>query len=83
MSFDESQLRLSSLNEELGHSHGAKTTAESHEEVHFEGYVAFGCMGEFYAASYEEWKKVVASTNKIACVFGAASQNTAGVNKTN
>lgn len=51
-----------------------------YEDAGFDGYVVFGCMGEFYAPSHEEWKKVVDvavdATRKIACVFGTTFHNT-------
>jgi len=45
------------------------------------GTVAFGCMGEFYAPNYEEYKKCVevavqAAAGRIAVVVGATWQNT-------
>jgi 4-hydroxy-tetrahydrodipicolinate synthase len=60
---------------------GLKSNIASYEEAGFDGYVAFGCMGEFYAPSDEEFKKVVDiavdATQKIACVFGTTFHNTA------
>ena len=60
---------------------GLKSNIKSYEEAGFDGYIAFGCMGEFYAPSDEEFKKVVDTavdaTNKIACVFGTTFHNTA------
>jgi 4-hydroxy-tetrahydrodipicolinate synthase len=60
---------------------GLKKNIRGYEEAGFDGYVAFGCMGEFYAASDDEFKKVVdtaiSATQKIACVFGTTFQNTA------
>ena len=59
---------------------GLKSNIAGYEAAGFDGYVAFGCMGEFYAPTYEEWKKVVDvavdTTKKIACVFGTTFQNT-------
>ena len=56
-------------------------TLQAMEAAGFDGYVAFGCMGEFYAPSDEEWKKFVDvatdATKKIASVFGTTFQNTA------
>lgn len=60
---------------------GLKSNIEAYEEAGFQGYIAFGCMGEFYAPSDEEFKKVVDTavdaTQKIACVFGTTFHNTA------
>jgi len=59
---------------------GLKTNIVGYEEAGFDGYVAFGCMGEFYAPSLDEWKKfvdvAVDATMKMACVFGTTFQNT-------
>ena len=46
------------------------------------GTVMFGCMGEFYAPSFEEYKKCVdvaleAAAGRIAIVVGSTYQNTA------
>lgn len=45
------------------------------------GFIAFGCMGEFYAPSEEEFNQVVdvaveATAGRIATVFGTTFQNT-------
>ena len=60
---------------------GLKNNIRAYEEAGFHGYVAFGCMGEFYAASDEEFMRVVDAavdaTEKICCVFGTTFQNTA------
>ncbi len=59
---------------------GLKSNVRAYEEVGFDGFVAFGCMGEFYASSFEEYKMVVdaalGASKKIACVFGATYHNT-------
>jgi 4-hydroxy-tetrahydrodipicolinate synthase len=59
---------------------GLKSNIIGYEDVGFDGYVAFGCMGEFFAPSFDEWKKIVdtaiEATNKIACVFGTTYHNT-------
>jgi len=59
---------------------GLKSNIKAYEEAGFQGYVAFGCMGEFYAAGDEEFRQVVdtavEATQKIACVFGTTFQNT-------
>jgi len=59
---------------------GLKKNVETYEEAGVQGYVAFGCMGEFYAPSEEEFKKIVDvavdATKKIACVFGTTFHNT-------
>ena len=50
----------------------------SESDVH--GFIAFGCMGEFYAPSPEEFNKVVDvavdASGRLATVFGATFQNT-------
>jgi 4-hydroxy-tetrahydrodipicolinate synthase len=60
---------------------GLRSNIAGYEAAGFDGYVAFGCMGEFYAPSDEEWRRVVDvavdATKKIACVFGTTFQNTA------
>ncbi len=60
---------------------GLKSNITAYEEAGFQGYLAFGCMGEFYAPSDEEFRKVVDTavdvTQKIACVFGTTFHNTA------
>jgi dihydrodipicolinate synthase/N-acetylneuraminate lyase len=60
---------------------GLKSNIRAYEDAGFNGYIAFGCMGEFYAPSDEEFKKVVDTavdtTKKIACVFGTTFHNTA------
>jgi dihydrodipicolinate synthase/N-acetylneuraminate lyase len=38
---------------------GLKSNIAGYEEAGFDGYVAFGCMGEFYALSLDEWQRVV------------------------
>jgi 4-hydroxy-tetrahydrodipicolinate synthase len=59
---------------------GLKSNIRAYEEARFNGYIAFGCMGEFYAPSDEEFKKVVDAavdvTEKSACVFGTTFHNT-------
>jgi dihydrodipicolinate synthase/N-acetylneuraminate lyase len=59
---------------------GLKNNIQAYEEAGVQGYVAFGCMGEFYGLSFEEFKQVVDvarnQTKKIACVFGATYHNT-------
>jgi len=59
---------------------GLRENIIAYEERGFHGYVAFGCMGEFYAPSEEEFNKVVDvavdATKKIACVFGTTFHNT-------
>ncbi len=59
---------------------GLKSNIAGYEAAGFDGYVAFGCMGEFYAASFDEWKHVVdvavGATSKMACVFGSTFHNT-------
>ena len=59
---------------------GLKSNIRAYEEAGVQGYVSFGCMGEFYGLSFEEFKQVVDvardETKKIACVFGATFHNT-------
>ena len=59
---------------------GLKSNIRAYEEAGVQGYVSFGCMGEFYGLSFEEFKRVVDvarnETKKIACVFGATFHNT-------
>ncbi|MDA4130581.1 MAG: dihydrodipicolinate synthase family protein [Thaumarchaeota archaeon] len=59
---------------------GLKSNVKAYEGIGFDGFVAFGCMGEFYASSFEEFKKVVDTavnaSDKVACVFGATFHNT-------
>ncbi|HKM76304.1 MAG TPA: dihydrodipicolinate synthase family protein [Candidatus Bathyarchaeia archaeon] len=59
---------------------GLKSNIEGYEKAGFDGFVAFGCMGEFYAPSYDEWTKVVdtavGAVDKLACVFGTTFHNT-------
>jgi dihydrodipicolinate synthase/N-acetylneuraminate lyase len=60
---------------------GLKSNIRKYEEFGVQGYVSFGCMGEFYGLSFEEFKQVVDvarnETKQIACVFGATFHNTA------
>jgi 4-hydroxy-tetrahydrodipicolinate synthase len=60
---------------------GLKSNIAAYEEAGFHGYMAFGCMGEFYATTLDEFKRIVDTavdaTRKIACVFGATYHNTA------
>jgi len=53
---------------------GLRENIAVYEEAGFDGYVAFGCMGEFFATTEQEFDKIVDAavdaTNKIACVFG-------------
>jgi dihydrodipicolinate synthase/N-acetylneuraminate lyase len=60
---------------------GLRGNIRAYEELGVQGYVSFGCMGEFYAVNFDEFKQVVDAardeTKKIACVFGTTSSNTA------
>ena len=53
---------------------GLRSNVRAYEEAGFDGFVAFGCMGEFYQSSLEEFKAVVdaavGEARKITCVFG-------------
>jgi len=59
---------------------GLKNNIHTYEEAGVQGYVSFGCMGEFYALNFDEFKQVVDvarnETRKIACVFGTTFHNT-------
>jgi 4-hydroxy-tetrahydrodipicolinate synthase len=59
---------------------GLRTNILEYENRGFDGYVAFGCMGEFYAPTFEEFKQVVDtavdSSSKLTCVFGTTYHNT-------
>jgi len=59
---------------------GLRENIEAYEEAGFDGYVAFGCMGEFFATDEQEFNKIVDvavdATKKIACVFGTTWHNT-------
>jgi len=59
---------------------GLRSNVRAYEEAGFDGFVAFGCMGEFYASNLEEFKKVVDAavdaSRRIACVFGTTFHNT-------
>jgi 4-hydroxy-tetrahydrodipicolinate synthase len=59
---------------------GLKSNIAGYEDAGFDGFVAFGCMGECFAPTFDEWKTVVdtavAATSKIACVFGTTYHNT-------
>ena len=60
---------------------GLRSNIRAYEEAGVQGYVSFGCMGEFYAINFDEFKQVVDAardeTKKIACVFGTTFHNTA------
>jgi 4-hydroxy-tetrahydrodipicolinate synthase len=59
---------------------GLRRNVEAFEEAGFDGFIAFGCMGEFYASNLDEFKKVVDTavdaSKHLACVFGTAFHNT-------
>jgi len=59
---------------------GLRSNVKAYEQAGFDGFVAFGCMGEFYASSLEEFKKVVdtavGASSRLACVFGTTFHNT-------
>jgi len=59
---------------------GLKANLQFLNEAGVQGFIAFGCMGEFYAPSEEEFNKfvdvAVDSAGKLASVFGATFQNT-------
>lgn len=59
---------------------GLRSNIRAYEEAGVQGYISFGCMGEFYALNFDEFKMVVDAardeTKKIACVFGTTFHNT-------
>jgi 4-hydroxy-tetrahydrodipicolinate synthase len=59
---------------------GLRSNVQAYEESGFDGFVAFGCMGEFFAANFDEYSKVVDTAvdaaKKLTCVFGATYHNT-------
>jgi len=59
---------------------GLKSNVKAYEELGFDGFVAFGSMGEAFAPSFVEFKKIVdvavGASKKVACVFGTTSPNT-------
>jgi len=58
---------------------GLRENIRVYEEAGFDGYIALGCMGEFFATSEKEFNEIVdvavEATEKIACVFGTMWQN--------
>jgi len=58
---------------------GLKENIQAYEDLGFDGYVAFGCMGEFFATSEADFNKIVdvavASTRRMACIFGTTWHN--------
>jgi len=59
---------------------GLKKNIQAYEQAGVNGFVAFGCMGECYASSFDEFRKVVdtsmEATRNIATVFGITFHNT-------
>jgi 4-hydroxy-tetrahydrodipicolinate synthase len=59
---------------------GLKENIANYEKAGFDGFVAFGCMGEFYAPTFDEWKNVVDvavdASQRLTCVFGTTFHNT-------
>lgn len=59
---------------------GLRSNIRAYEDAGVQGYVSFGCMGEFYALNFSEFKQVVDAardeTKRIACVFGTTFHNT-------
>jgi len=59
---------------------GLRDNIKAYEEAGFDGFIAFGCMGEFFATSEKEFNEIVDvavdETEKIACVFGTMWHNT-------
>ncbi len=51
--------------------HGLTKNIEIYERAGVHGYVAFGCMGECYASSFDEFRRVVdtavEATRNTAC----------------
>jgi 4-hydroxy-tetrahydrodipicolinate synthase len=58
---------------------GLRDNIKAYEEAGFDGYVAFGCMGEFFATSEKDFNDIVDAavdaTGKIACIFGTMWHN--------
>ena len=59
---------------------GLRRNIRAYEEAGFDGFIALGCMGEFFATSEKEFNEIVDvavdATTKIACVFGTMWHNT-------
>ena len=59
---------------------GLKKNIGIYEQAGVHGYIAFGCMGECYACSFDEFRRVVdiaiETTRTIACVIGVTYHNT-------
>jgi 4-hydroxy-tetrahydrodipicolinate synthase len=59
---------------------GLRANVRAYERAGFDGFVAFGCMGEFYSSNLEEFKAVVdaavGASKRIACVIGTTFHNT-------
>lgn len=58
---------------------GLRENIEAYEAAGFDGFIALGCMGEFFATSEKEFNKIVDVTveasEKIACVIGTMWQS--------
>ena len=58
---------------------GLRDNIKAYEEAGFDGFIAFGCMGEFFATSEKEFNEIVDvavdAAEKIACVFGTMWHN--------
>lgn len=58
---------------------GLRDNVKAYEEAGFDGFVALGCMGEFFATSEKEFNEIVDvavdAAEKIACVFGTMWHN--------
>lgn len=67
------------MNQELD-LQGLRDNIKAYEEAGFDGYVAFGCMGEFFATTEKDFDEIVdatvGATKKIACAFGTMCHNT-------
>jgi 4-hydroxy-tetrahydrodipicolinate synthase len=59
---------------------GLRENINAFEEAGFDGYIALGSMGEFFATDEKEFDKIVDvavdATKKITCVFGTTWHNT-------
>ena len=59
---------------------GLRDNIKAYEELGFDGFIAFGCMGEFFATSEKEFNEIVDvavdAAGKIACIFGTMWHNT-------
>ena len=59
---------------------GLRENVHAYEDQGFDGFIAFGCMGEFYAPNEQEFYSIVDtavnSATTVATVFGTTAQTT-------